>query len=288
MQLRQDARASRDTSGFLRGVERKLAGQRWAPDSGLPALIRAVLHALADRLGGGERRRLVQLLPELVPTRAGEDALTFGFDELVARAARSSGAPEETVRVVTEAVFAELRQLIPAELDRSIASALPEDIFVVWNSSNREDALAPRTATPAPASPAPTASAAPELQTRHAVLEHVERNAELPEGISGAAAFVATLCLTLLGASGGDATFLRESLPSPLRDLLFRCAQEREEEPTAFTRAEFCEALAAELGVTTERAARIASVVFEGLQQHLPPEIARAVAERLPAPLRAC
>jgi uncharacterized protein (DUF2267 family) len=282
MEVREEpGEASRTSSAFIRDVERVLRGQRWAPKGDLPMLIRAVLHALMERLGGGERRRLVQLMPQLVPAMPGESPQSLGFEQLVERAASSSGAPQETVRLVIHAVFCGLRQLIPAELDRSIASTLPEDIFVVWNSANGDSGQrSPAAAlTQLPSIPS-------ELRLQHAAFDHVERNAQLPDGISGGAAFVATVCLTLLGTSGENAAFVRDLLPSPLRDLLFRCAQEREEEPTPFTAAEFSDALGAELGVTAERATQIAGAVFEGLALDLPAETARALAEHLPAAVR--
>jgi uncharacterized protein (DUF2267 family) len=282
MYTRKEAReASRACGAFVHSVASHLTEQ-WDPEVDLLVVVRAVLHALGEGLGGGERRRLEQLLPDLVPTIAGESRRSLGFEEIVERAANAAGAPEEPVRRVVSAVFAELRQLIPADLDRSIASTLPRDLFIVWNGTGPGDSGAEPSAARKFAWPSVPA----ELHGEHPVFEHVERSAELPENVTGGAAFVATLCLALIGVSGRDAAVARRALPAPLQELLARCARERDEEATPFTSGEFSEALAAELGVTTEHAARIASAVFHGLALELPAHAARKVAAHLPPVLR--
>lgn len=129
-------------------------------------------------------------------------------------------------------------------------------------------------------------STAAELRVKHPILQGIEQCVTLPEGVTGAVAFTAAMCLLLLSITAGQAVRLQHALPRPLRDLLFRCAQEREEEPTPFSASEFLEAVSAELGVSGTRAEGVALAVLRCVRESLPEADQAQIAAHLPRELK--
>jgi uncharacterized protein (DUF2267 family) len=121
-----------------------------------------------------------------------------------------------------------------------------------------------------------------ELRASHPVLQRIERSVKLPGLVTGAGAFAATMCLLLLRVRAAEATHLRQALPEALQDLIFRCAQEREEEPTQFKGSEFLEVLASELGAPRADAERIALAVFGCVREVLPLAELKRLSSQLP------
>lgn len=259
------------STAFFRAVEKRLEGQRIAADTEAYRTTAATLHVLMERLSGGEAQRVAHNLPELAPLLADGDldraAARFGFDEFLARVMRESGATEDAAHRITQAVFAELRERLDPSVLRGIASQLPSDIFVVWNTPTRgrssEEYAGREPAPPRPDLP-------DELELSHPVLERIASEIELPEGVSAGAALVVTLCPLLLALPASRAAETRDALPAPLRDLLARCTSERDEEPTSFGASDLLETIGAELGVDRRRAEHIARTIFAALEPALP------------------
>lgn len=280
--------ADRNAAPFMPAVVDRL-GRRLAPDTDIARTAKAVINLLDQRLSSGEARPLAQALPELAPLIDRKDDgadVRFGFEDLIDRVVKASGSAREAALQVAEAVFAELRERLPQDKRRSIAGRLPADMMLVWTtpdagpSSDGSDAQGRRHA--ALARPALAA----RLHVEHPILQAIERRAALPAGMTGAAAFVATLCLMTLRLTAGRAAQLRASLPPPLADLLFECSQDRDEAPTEFSRADYLDVLGAELGVPSEGAERVARAVFEALAEALPRPEAGALAGAVPVDLR--
>lgn len=270
----------------MEDVSRRLKGQRLAPQTDIARTVQAVLEVLLQRIPRGEARRAVGALPglaALVQSSQPAQPERFAFDELIARVVAASGATEDTAHRVVQAVFAELRRQLPRATVRGISSQLPADILDVWatpeHGSSSEEA--------AGREPAPRTELPDELRVSHPVFDCIEATAELPPNVPGAAAFVATLCLFMMRLPSGRAESLREALPAPLEDLLFRCTQQRTDEATVFDRAEFSDALAAELDVPTEDAARVAASVLRCVAQVVPEAQRTEVSRHLPQDLRA-
>lgn len=286
----QSASSSRDGSAparsFSEAVAERLEGQRLAPGTDIARTVGAVLGVLLQRISSGEARRAVGALPgvTLLETSSATGRAAgarFDFDELVQRVAAASETAEDTARGIALAAFAELRAALPPHAVRSIASQLPADILALWTRTDAERPRDPAARTPAPARPLPDA-----LRVRHPFFDELEARARLPQGVTGAAAFVATMCLLSTHLTSDLATRTRRALPAPLHDLLFRCGQLRVDEVTRFTRAEFLDTLGAALDVSTDAARSIAACVLDAVTALLPETLRAELGAQLPADLR--
>jgi len=261
----------------------RLATAALSPGTDVERTIQSVLKVLTERLSGGAARQLLKALPGLpaLNTERDEAPAVFGFDEFLERVARDSEATLDTAHIVCQAVFVELRQRLPREAARQVASQLPADIFAVWETDAvgaTSDRAARRAERPFP----PPA----ELRISHPILQRIEREVKLPDDVTGAGAFVVAMCLLLLRIPGNGAARARDALPAPLQDLLFGCTQERLEPVTPFDKSEFLEAIGAELGVSQSHAEQIAQAVFLAVRECLPEREQTQIRAHLPNELQ--
>jgi uncharacterized protein (DUF2267 family) len=135
------ARAAATPSPALRDLL-GAAGEAGVPTEHRTAAVRAVLGAFTARIPEGERAQLLGHLPADV--RALADVPHFEgaalarirtVHELV-HAVTSSTIPAEQARIVTSAVLAELRRLVPEEA-ADVAAVLPAELQQLWADPRR-------------------------------------------------------------------------------------------------------------------------------------------------------
>jgi uncharacterized protein (DUF2267 family) len=156
----------------------------------------------------------------------------------------------------------------PSEVDDARAQEIQRLLDERVKKRLRVDRL-PKEEQSEPSARSPSSVPA-DLRISHPILQRIEQCVGSSEELTGAAAFTTTMCLLLLSVTAGQAARLQHALPRPLRDLLFRCAQEREEEPTPFGASEFLDAVSAELGVSGARAEQVALAVLRCVRDALP------------------
>jgi RND superfamily putative drug exporter len=120
------------TEAFLLSV----ALQTEQPLSDARRMTEATLGTLAERLSAPQARELAPHLPPSLMRafeRAPERAETFGFDEFVERVARRTGTSRDGARNDVAAVFATLRETLPATELEYVHAALSRDYEVVFD-----------------------------------------------------------------------------------------------------------------------------------------------------------
>jgi uncharacterized protein (DUF2267 family) len=125
-----------DAAGVLRAIGETVAlpAHRTPVDA-----FSAVVCTLADRLSGGEARKLFFALPEALRAHVqacvvnrGELPALFGRDELLARVARRLGTSDAIAGRVARGVFAAVKGAIPEKDVDDVASQLPPDLREFW------------------------------------------------------------------------------------------------------------------------------------------------------------
>jgi uncharacterized protein (DUF2267 family) len=266
---------------FLDDIEQAVILPRHV-DASAAAL--ATICTLTRRLSAGEAQDVLEALPlplhgflqpcERHGSAAGED---FGLEEFLRHVAEHLQISESDAERVALAVFSALRARLPAKEVEDVASQLPKALKRLWRAAIPGVAV--------PANGPPTTLTPPG---GHFVLDEIERSGTLPSSISGAQAFSAVMCTLLVQVLPTDeAEHVAASLPTSVRTLVERCAQERERRPARLNLTEFALRVAARMKVGEWQAREIVEAVFAGVQRLMSQAERDAVARRLPHDMRA-
>jgi uncharacterized protein (DUF2267 family) len=126
------------------------AGQRLAPDTDIRRSVTAVLKVLAQRLSGGKAQQLEPALGGLVPLpecnddvlqdllfrctqEREEEATRFGEVEFLEALGAELGLPSGDAERVSVAVFDAVREVLPQDQLKRIASRLPKPLTALWS-----------------------------------------------------------------------------------------------------------------------------------------------------------
>lgn len=102
--------------------------------------VEAVMCTLAERLARGEARDVVESLPPSVRPllvrcaiqERGEPGETFDREELLRRVSDRLNVDPGVAAPIIRAVFAAVRERMPAHEAQDVASQLPRDICTIW------------------------------------------------------------------------------------------------------------------------------------------------------------
>jgi uncharacterized protein (DUF2267 family) len=241
----------------------------------------AVMCTVTERLTRGGAYKLTQALPEpvrrlferCVDHRNGPVS-SLDRPELLERMALHLGVAPIDADAICRAVLSAVRDALPADVAADVAAQLPADLKALWYS------VMPTPSTPIAAPIEPEA-------LRAQVLAAVEREADLPPGVDGAAALMAVMCTFSRRLSGGEARHIVLSLPGSLRSLMTTCALHRDEPAEPFHRGDLARRISVHLGTTESEADTIVRAVLDAVKRCLPLQELEDVASQLPPDLKA-
>jgi uncharacterized protein (DUF2267 family) len=242
----------------------------------------AVMCALTQRLTTGQANALVQALPPPVATLFGTcvqhrvgPVSGMRRPEMLEAIAAHLGVSPARAEAICRAVLSAVRDTLPPEVAANVVAQLPADLGKLWQAG-----------TEPPESPVIPPDEIDRLRAR--AIAEIERGApDLPQGIDGAAALSAVMCIFSQRISGGKARRMFLALPASLRSFVDTCMLHRGEPPETFSRDELLLAVAAHLGTDTGRAEPIVRSVLRAMRNVLPAQDVDDAASQLPNELRA-
>lgn len=228
--------------------------------------LRAVTCIFFQHDAAHEARDLLQALPKQVRSLAGACAAhqharptRFGREELVQRVAEhlrvSRGDAEDLTSAVLMALSARMGGSVGA-----VAARLPAELQTLW--------VAYRVALPT---------------EPHPIVERIEAQGGLPDGVDGVAAFSAVLGVLSRRLTRGEARHLAHNLPVDLAPLVEDYIDDRKEHPAHFDHEEYLNLVARELDTDdVDQTEAVARTVFDAVQEYLRSDVYEHVMRQLP------